>query len=67
MAVGARINLSDRALPCIREIKRDRTHMGNGGLTASAASTSGTIRYDIFAQADSILHLTADGRMSTST
>ena len=67
-AVEAGINLSDRALPCICEIKRTRIEVANGADNASAgASTSGTIRYDIFAQADFILHLTADGRMSTST
>jgi hypothetical protein len=67
-AVEAGINLSDRALPCICEIKRTRIEVANAADNASdGASTSGTIRYDIFAQADFILHLTADGRMSTST
>jgi hypothetical protein len=54
--------------PCICEIKRDRIEEANSSDNASdGASTSGTIRYDIRAQADFILHLTADGRMSTST
>ena len=48
------------------EVKRERIHEANAGNDASdGESTSGTIRYDIFAQADFILHLTADGQMST--
>ena len=65
-AAESGINVSDRALPCMCEVKRTRIHVANGGDNASAGeSTSGTIRYDIFAQADFILHLTADGQMST--
>ena len=49
------INVSDRALPCIAEIKRD-------AITGDAPSD---IRYDIFSQTDMIIYLTADGQMST--
>ena len=56
-AAESGINVSDRALPVICEVKRDAI-ADNG-----AAITS--IRYDIFAQCDFILYLSADGTMST--
>ena len=49
------INVSDRALPVMCEVTRVATG-GNG---------TQSIRYDIFAQVDFILYLSADGTMST--
>jgi hypothetical protein len=54
-AAESGINVSDRALPCIAEIKR----------SAITGDYAGEIRYDIFAQTDMIIYLTADGQLST--
>jgi hypothetical protein len=60
------LNLSDRALSCQCEIKRDPIKIIDTAGTSFDVSTSKyTIRYDIFAQADFLLFLTADGQMST--
>ena len=48
------------------EVKRARIRVANAGNDGDdGEATSGTFRYGIFAQADFILHLTADGQMST--
>jgi hypothetical protein len=65
--VEAGINLSDRALPCLCEIKREPISGTNDAATAIEGESPGVIRYDIFAQADFILSLTADGQVSTRT
>jgi hypothetical protein len=54
-AAESGINVSDRALPVMCEVTRAQT--GGGGTQS--------IRYDIFAQVDFILYLSADGTMST--
>eukprot|EP01051_Picozoa_sp_SAG22_P008147 SAG22_NODE_606_length_8615_cov_6.190348_1_plen_90_part_00 len=48
------INVSDRALPVVCEVKR-----------SAVTGLDGEIRYDIFAQTDMIIYLTADGQLST--
>ena len=55
-AAESGINVSDRALPCIAEIQR-------AAVTTDIAGEQ--IRYDVFAQTDMIIYLTADGQMST--
>jgi hypothetical protein len=60
------LNLSDRALSCQCEIKRDPIAMiDQAGTGFDVSKSKDTIRYDIFAQADFLLFLTADGQMST--
>ena len=56
-AAESGINVSDRALPVMCEISRKLQTGGAGG--------NQSIRYDIFAQVDFILYLSADGTMST--
>ena len=55
-AAESGINVSDRALPVMCEVTRADTTGGDG---------THSIRYDIFAQVDFILYLSADGTMST--
>eukprot|EP01051_Picozoa_sp_SAG22_P033254 SAG22_NODE_14478_length_373_cov_2.514599_2_plen_80_part_00 len=55
VGIIAGINVSDRALPVVCEVKR----------TAVTNLGSEQIRYDIFAQTDMIIYLTADGQLST--
>jgi hypothetical protein len=65
-AAESGINVSDRALPVQCEIKRQRMQKLNAagdGYEGDAAAEP--IRYDVFAQADFLLYLTADGQMST--
>ena len=65
-AAESGINVSDRALPVQCEIKRQRIQKLNAagdGYEGDAAAEP--IRYDVFAQADFLLYLTADGQMST--
>ena len=58
-AAESGINVSDRALPVVCEISR--------GQMQSVLNTPADcrIRYDIFAETDMIIYLTADGQMST--
>ena len=55
-AAESGINVSDRALPVMCEVSRTNQTGGDGNQS---------IRYDIFAQVDFILYLSADGTMST--
>ena len=55
------INVSDRALPVICEVTRGVIQ----NTANNADHTSHSIRYDIWAQCDFILYLSADGTMST--
>ena len=55
-AAESGINVSDRALPVMCEVTRANPTGGEGNQS---------IRYDIFAQVDFILYLSADGTMST--
>ena len=58
-AAESGINVSDRALPVVCEITR-------GVMTEDGTAEADTrIRYDIFAETDMIIYLTADGQMST--
>lgn len=58
-AAESGINVSDRALPVVCEITR-------GVMTTDGTAEADTrIRYDIFAETDMIIYLTADGQMST--
>jgi hypothetical protein len=57
-AAESGINVSDRALPVMCEITRKATLNPDAGHTSN-------VRYDIFAQVDFILYLSADGTMST--
>jgi hypothetical protein len=57
-AAESGINVSDRALPVMCEITRKATVDADAGHTSN-------VRYDIFAQVDFILYLSADGTMST--
>eukprot|EP01051_Picozoa_sp_SAG22_P013636 SAG22_NODE_1551_length_4144_cov_9.739431_2_plen_162_part_00 len=54
-AAESGINVSDRALPVVCEVAR----------TAVTNLAAEQIRYDIFAQTDMIIYLTADGQLST--
>ena len=58
-AAESGINVSDHALPVTMELTR--TAMVDTG----GAVTDTEIRYDIFAQTDMIIYLTADGQLST--
>ena len=60
------INVSDRALPVQCEIKRQMIQkLADGDATYVGTAAVEPIRYDVFAQADFLLYLTADGQMST--
>ena len=66
-AVESGINVSDRALPVQCEIKRQMIQKLDDAAGANYVGTAAVepIRYDVFAQADFLLYLTADGQMST--
>ena len=70
VAAESGLNLSDRALACQCEIKRtpilqfEDDAGGNAGAQLTLVAPE-VIRYDIWAQADFLLFLTADGQMST--
>jgi hypothetical protein len=58
-AAESGINVSDRALPVVCEVNRVEVTRANG------AAISTQVCYDIFAQTDMIIYLTADGQLST--
>ena len=58
-AAESGINVSDRALPVTCEINREIITRDGGDVVTSQ------VRYDIFAQTDMIIYLTADGQLST--
>eukprot|EP01051_Picozoa_sp_SAG22_P008673 SAG22_NODE_677_length_7962_cov_53.676078_6_plen_469_part_00 len=57
-AAESGINVSDRALNVVCEINKD-------AITYDANGAGKQIRYDVFAQTDMIIYLTADGQLST--
>ena len=59
-AAESGINISDRALVCTCVVERDSLVTTNG-----AAIMPSEIRYDIFAETDILIFLTADGQIST--
>ena len=69
-ATESGINVSDRALPVICEIKRDVSDVmvltdGFNSAKHNAAVDETHIRYDVFAMTDMIVYITADGAVST--
>eukprot|EP01051_Picozoa_sp_SAG22_P007619 SAG22_NODE_542_length_9294_cov_156.554649_7_plen_551_part_00 len=57
-AAESGINVSDRALNVVCEINKD-------AIVYTANGAGKQIRYDVFAQTDMIIYLTADGQLST--
>ena len=58
-AAESGINISDRALVCTCVVERDSI------TTSTAAIMPSEIRYDMFAETDILIFLTADGQIST--